>query len=146
MIAVDTNLLVYAHRRDNPFHAIVAPLVQQLAEGKTAWAIPWPCLHEFYGAVTKPRNFSPASTPDQAMTQIEIWLESPGLHLLSETPTHWSTLRELLSNGEIQGAMVHDARIAALCLAHGVRELWSTDRDFSRFPALKLRNPLLASA
>jgi uncharacterized protein len=143
MIAVDTNLLVYAHRRDVPFHAIAAPLIEQLAEGKSAWAIPWPCLHEFYGAVTRPRLFSPPSTPDEAIAQIEEWLRSPSLHLIAETPVHWPQLRALLDKGKVQGAMVHDARIAALCLAHGVRELWSADRDFSRFPALRVRNPLV---
>lgn len=80
---------------------------------------------------------------DVAINQIEIWLESPSLHLLSETPAHWPHMRELLAKGKVQGAMVHDARIAALCLAHGVRELWSADRDFNRFPSLRVRNPLV---
>ncbi|WP_038204924.1 TA system VapC family ribonuclease toxin [Xenophilus azovorans] len=143
MIALDTNLLVYAHRSDNPFHAAAAPLVRQLAEGGSAWAIPWPCLHEFYSIVTHPRVYSPPSTPAEAIHQIEAWMESPTLHLLSEGAAHWPQLRGLLDKGKVQGALVHDARIAALCLAHGVRELWSADRDFSRFPALRARNPLV---
>lgn len=143
MIAVDTNLLVYAHRQDNPFHAAAAQLVRELAEGKATWAIPWPCLHEFYNVATNRRAYSPPSTTAQAIRQIELWMESPTLQLLSETPTHWPHLRGLLDKGKIQGAMVHDARIAALCLAHGVRELWSADRDFSRFPSLRVRNPLV---
>lgn len=143
MIALDTNLLVYAHRVDHPFHAAAAQAVRQLAEGKAPWAIPWPCLHEFYSTVTKPRVFSPPSTSDEALRQIDIWLESPTLHLLSETPAHWPQLRTLLGKGKVQGALVHDARIAALCMTHGVRELWSADRDFSRFPALRTRNPLV---
>lgn len=143
MIALDTNLLVYAHRRDNPFHATAAALVRQLANGASVWAIPWPCLHEFHGIATSQRVYSPASTPEQAITQIEIWMESPGLHLLSETAAHWPQLRTLLGNGKVHGAMVHDARVAALCLAHGVHELWSADRDFNRFPALRVRNPLV---
>lgn len=143
MIALDTNLLVYAHRVDNPFHAAAARVVGQLAEGKAAWAIPWPCLHEFYNIATNPR-IHPVPTPiDVAIRQIDIWLESPTLNLLSETPAHWPQLRALLGKGKVQGAMVHDARIAALCMAHGVRELWSADRDFSRFPALRTRNPLV---
>jgi len=142
MIAVDTNLLVYAHRIDSPFHAAAEP-VKRLAEGKAAWAIPWPCLHEFYNVVTN-RRIHPVPTPiELAMTQIEEWLRSPTLHLLAETPAHWPQLRELLAKGKVQGPMVHDARIAALCLAHGVRELWSADRDFSRFPTLRVRNPLV---
>ncbi|MDR0458371.1 MAG: PIN domain-containing protein [Burkholderiaceae bacterium] len=143
MIALDTNLLVYAHRRDSPFHAAAAKLVGELAEGKATWAIPWPCLHEFYGVVTRPRVFSPPSTFDEAVNQIDIWLQSPTLLLLAEDPTHWPHLRELLVKARVQGPMVHDARIAALCLAHGVRELWSADRDFSRFPSLRVRNPLV---
>lgn len=144
MIAIDTNLLVYAHRSDNPFHAAAAGLVRQLANGKAAWAIAWPCLHEFYNIVTHPRVYAPPSTPEQALRQMDIWLESPTLQVLAETPTHWPQLRDLLSRGKVQGAMVHDARIAAICLSHGVIELWSADRDFSRFDGLRTRNPLVA--
>jgi len=145
MIALDTNLLVYAHRRDSAFHAAAKKLLADLAAGKAAWAIAWPCLHEFYGVVTRPRLFSPPSTPEEALTQIDIWLESPTLQLLSEDHLHWPRLRELIARAKVQGPMVHDARIAALCLSHGVRELWSADRDFSRFPALRTRNPLLGA-
>jgi toxin-antitoxin system PIN domain toxin len=143
MIALDTNLLVYAHRVDNPFHATMAKLLCELAESKAAWAIAWPCLHEFYGVVTNRRLYAVPTPVDVAINQIEIWRESPTLHLLSETPDHWPILRELIVRAKLQGPMVHDARIAALCLSHGVRELWSADRDFSRFPSLRVRNPLL---
>ncbi|MCL2308128.1 MAG: PIN domain-containing protein [Proteobacteria bacterium] len=143
MIALDTNLLVYSHRQDSPFHAAAAKLVRELAESKMPWAIPWPCLHEFYSVATNPRAYTPPSTTEEAVNQIEIWLESPSLYLLSETAEHWPRLRELIAKAKLQGAMVHDARIAALCLAHGVRELWSADRDFSRFPSLRVRNPLV---
>ena len=64
--------------------------------------------------------------------------------LLAESDAHWRTLRDLLLNGKIAGAQVHDARIAALCVQHGVKELWSADRDFGRFPDLPMVNPLVA--
>jgi uncharacterized protein len=143
MIAVDTNILVHAHRRDSPFHAVAGPALRELAEGKGAWAIPWPCLHEFYGIVTHPRIYAPPSTPAQATAQIDSWLESPTVQLLSENESYWPELRELLAKAKVQGPLVHDARIAALCLSHGVHELWSADRDFSRFPRLRLKNPLV---
>lgn len=143
MIALDTNLLVYAHRRDSPFHAAAKRALVCLAEGRASWAIPWPCLHEFYSIVTHPRVYSPPSSVEQAIGQIERWLESPALVLLSEDGHHWPQLRDLLARASLQGPMVHDARIAALCLVHGVRELWSADRDFSRFPDLRVRNPLI---
>ena len=144
MIAVDTNILVYAHRRDADFHAAAAQRVKTIAEGRSAWAIPWPCLYEFFVITTHPRIYSPPSTPGEAISQIEAWLASPTLTLLSETPGYWDTLKESLATGKVTGPMVHDARIAALCAAHGVRELWSADRDFGRFSSwLSVRNPLI---
>jgi toxin-antitoxin system PIN domain toxin len=143
VIALDANLLVYAHRAENPFHDAAAKFVNELAEGRAAWAIPWPCLHEFYGVITNPRIHQVPTPVDVALQQIDAWLESPSLHLLTETPTHWPALRELIARAKLRGAMVHDARIAALCLTHGVRELWSADRDFNRFPNLRVRNPLI---
>ena len=95
MIAVDTNLLVYAHRQDSPFHHRAAEQIRSLAESPSQWAIPWPCLHEFYSIVTHRRIYSPPSTLQQSIDQIEAWLASPSLVLLSESETHWTVLRAL---------------------------------------------------
>lgn len=143
MIAVDTNVLVYAHRRDSPWHEPARDCVRQLAEGRAAWAIPWPCLHEFLAIATHPRIFSPPTAVADALEQIDAWLESPTLVVLTETDLHWSTLKSLLAAGRVQGPRVHDARIAALCVQHGVRELWSADRDFGRFPSVTVVNPMV---
>jgi toxin-antitoxin system PIN domain toxin len=142
VIAVDSNLLIYAHRRENPWHDRASALLRELAEGAGAWAIAWTSLHEFYAVATNPSVFRPASTPAEAIAQIELWRESPSLVVLGEADSHWRELRKLLEAGRIAGARVHDARVAAICLSHGVRELWSADRDFGRFPALRVRNPL----
>lgn len=143
MIAVDTNILVYAHREDATFHKAAEKCMAALAEGLAPWALPWPCLHEFLAIVTHPRIYAPPTPLDRALDQAEAWLASPSLALLAESQAHWSALRALLRGGRIAGPRVHDARIAALCVQHGVRELWSADRDFNRFPGLKVVNPLV---
>jgi len=142
MIAVDTNVLVYAHREDSPFHIAAARRVAELAEGSAAWAIPWPSLHEFLAIVTHPRIYDPPTPPAAALDQVDAWLEAPSLALLAEAEEYWTLLRSLVMAGRVTGPRVHDARIAALCRLHGVRELWSADRDFSRFPDLAVTNPL----
>lgn len=144
MIAVDTNILVYAHREDSPFHDAAFRCVAGLAEGPSSWAIPWPCLHEFFAIVTHPRIYDPPTPLDQALDQIDVWLKAPMLTLLTETETHWPVLRGLIVGGRIVGPTVHDGRIAALCRQHGVRALWTADRDFSRFAGLTVVNPLVA--
>jgi len=143
VIAVDTNILVYAHRHDSPFHEPAHLRVKELAEGAANWAIPWPCLHEFLAVVTHPRIYAPPTPLARAIDQIDAWIESPTLVVLSERSTHWAVLRDLLTSGHVTGGQVHDARVAALCRQHGVRELWSADRDFSRFPGINATNPLI---
>lgn len=142
MVAVDTNLLVYAHRADSEFHEKADRVIADLAEGRASWAIPWPCLYEFYAIVTHPRIYRPPTPPADALIQIEYWLESPSLVLLHEGEGFIDTLRRVLATSKVRGGAVHDARIAALCLRHGVKTLLSADRDFSRFPMLRTENPL----
>jgi hypothetical protein len=142
VIAVDTNLLVYAHRADSEWHEAASGCLRELAEGRAPWAIPWPCLHEFLAIATHPRIYDPPTPITAALDQVDAWIESPTLTLLAESGDHWTQLRPLLESGRVAGPRVHDARIAAVCLAHGIRELWTVDRDFGRFAALATRNPL----
>lgn len=142
MIAVDTNILVYAHRRQAPQSQAARAVLADLAAGRGGWSIPWPCIHEFIGIVTHPKIFPVPSTLDQALEQVEAWWDSGTLTLLAEDTATWPVLRTLLRSGDVVGPRVHDAKIAAICLAHGVRELWTADRDFGRFPRLRARNPL----
>jgi hypothetical protein len=144
MIAVETNLLVYAHREDSAWHAAAYSRVKELAEGRAPWAIPWPCIHEYLAIVTHPRIYAPPTPLAKAIDQVQAWLESPSLILLAETEGYWTQLENFLQKSKVRGPQIHDARIAALCRLHGVRELWTADRDFSRFPGVPVRNPLIS--
>jgi uncharacterized protein len=142
MIAVDTNVLVYAHRREVAEHARASSLLRELSEGTKPWGLPWPCVYEFFSVVTNSRIWKDAaSTPAQAWTQLDAWFGSPSLSLLAETDDFVRTLGRLLRLPRVRGPVVHDARVAALCLAHGVEELVTRDRDFSLFTELRTRDP-----
>jgi uncharacterized protein len=104
MITVDTNILVYAHRRDSEWHAASSATVRALAQGRSAWAIPWPCLHEFLAIVTHPRIFDPPTRMTAALDQVAAWLESPSLTLLSEGPGYPQQLSEVLKRSKVSGA------------------------------------------
>jgi toxin-antitoxin system PIN domain toxin len=143
MIAVDSNLLIYSHREDSEFHTAAKELVDSLRHQPAPWAIPWPCIHEFIGIVTHAGIYKPASTLSEALGFVDSLFASPQLHLLSEGSGYFEKLRSVVTAARLKGPRIHDARIAALCLHHGVSELWSADRDFSAFPQLKVRNPLV---
>ena len=142
MIAVDTNILVYAHRREPREHVAAVELVKSLAEGGRTWAIPWPCVYEFFSVVTHPRVWKEtASTPEQAWAQLEAWYGSPTLRLIGEPAGFFEILGELARRPRVRGPIIHDARVAAICLAHGVEKLYSRDRDFALFPELDTEDP-----
>jgi toxin-antitoxin system PIN domain toxin len=143
VIAVDSNLLIYSHREDSKFHVAAKELIDSLRHESAPWAIPWPCVHEFIGIVTHTNIYKPASKLSQALAAVDAWLAGGNVHLLAESPGCFEKLRELALAAKLSGPRIHDARIAALCLHHGVRELWTADRDFAMFPKLKTRNPLV---
>ncbi len=143
MIAVDTNILVYAHRQDSPWHSAASARLSELVDGGDRWAVAWPCVHEFIAIVTHPRIYNPPTPLPVALECVEAWSASPSLHLLSESEGYWDKLRKLATAARSAGPIIHDLRIAALCLHHGVRMLWSADRDFSRVTGLRVVNPLI---
>ena len=145
MIAVDTNILVYAHRQETQFHAIAKAQIEQLCVGNAAWGIPVACMSEFLSVTTNPRVFTQASDYGRAIAQLDVWLGAPSARILHSGALHWPMLKKLAQAGKLIGGQHHDARIAAICLENAVNELWSADRDFSRFPQIKVRNPLIQS-
>ncbi len=110
MIAVDTNVLVYAHRADGPWHTEAATAVQKLAKGRGAWALPWPCVHEFLAIVTHPRIFTPP-TP-KALAQVDAWLASPSVVAVGEGPGYWHALRTAGRFATASGDPLSPARVA----------------------------------
>lgn len=142
MIALDTNILVHGHRRDAALHGEASKVIRELAEGVAPWGICYHSLVEFYAVVTRAGLWQVPSRPEQAMEQIAAWRESPSLRILHDAEDSLEVLGQLALGGAVTGGMVHDARIVACCLVHGVDELWTVDRDFSRFPRLRYRNPL----
>jgi toxin-antitoxin system PIN domain toxin len=137
VIAVDTNVLVYAHREETTKHRQATDALVRLAEGDEPWGLPVLVLGEFLRVVTHPRLFSPPTPLQQARGVLHALLESPTARLLLPGPRFWSLLDRTLDEAAATGNLVFDAQIAALCREYGVTTLLSDDRDFRRFPSLK---------
>jgi hypothetical protein len=144
VIAVDTNLLVYAHRPECPSHEAAFECLSSLASGPQLWGIVLHCLVEFTAVVTNPKIWRAPSSVDDVMDQVSAWFEAPRLHVLTEDRAWWNVFCEMLVAGRPVGGQVHDARIAAACRYHAVTRLWTADRDFSRYPDVPTFNPLVA--
>jgi len=143
MVAIDSNILVYAHRKDSPWHENASKLILGLANGDDLWAIPWPCYHEFINVVTNPRLYKPCSTIEKAIEFLEVLRSSASLETIGEGPGYFEKMKTMAINAKLKGAKIHDCKIAAICQNHGVKILYTADRDFSLFPSLKSVNPLI---
>ncbi len=143
LIAIDTNLLVYAHRPEMPLHAEARQWLNSLPERGEYFAIPWTCLHEFLAVVTNARIFREPTPLSTALEAVAALHDSDLFRVISESDRYLRYLGEVASAGRVSGAMIHDARIAAICLSNGIEHLWSADRDFTRFQRLRVSNPLL---
>lgn len=133
MIAVDTNVLVYAHREEVPQHRRARARLTGLAEGAARWSIPIFCLGEFLRVITHPRVFDPPFTAEEACEAVERILASPSLQVLLPGDRFWTLVAEAVRQARATGNLVFDAQIVALCRESGVRVLLTEDRDFERF-------------
>ena len=146
MIAIDTNILVHAHRPEMPRHHRAKARLAELARERRRFGLPYHCIIEFAGVVTKPRLFANPSTPANVQEQVKAWLEPPNAWLLVEDEPTLDAFQQVLKESGVQGGAVHDARIAACCRRYGVTALWTADRDFSRYPGIRVHNPLDSDA
>jgi len=138
MIAVDTNILIYAHREEFPLHRKARTRLVELAEGREPWALPIFCVGEFLRVVTHPKLLDPPSTLEQATEALGNLLKSPSLVLLNPARNFWPILADVAKAANAKGNILYDAQIVAVCREHGVREILSEDRDFSRFKGITL--------
>jgi len=132
---------VYSVRRETRYHTEAVKLIATLAEKGDPWAIPWPCVYEFLRVVTHPKVFVPPSTLEMSLESLERLRDSPSLVMLGDGPGHLRHMTRTMRDSAAIGNLVHDAHIAALCFEHGVSELYTMDRDFSRFPGLRVVRP-----
>ncbi|MCK6534563.1 MAG: PIN domain-containing protein [Polyangiaceae bacterium] len=140
MIAVDTNVLIYADRAEMPLHRQAIAALRRLAEGTDAWALPIFCAGEFLRVVSHHRVFDPPTPTAEALDSLDSLLASPSVRVLVPGDQYMAVLRRLLIQSAAAGNHVFDAQIAAVCLEHGARTLLTEDRDFSRFPGLAVQS------
>jgi toxin-antitoxin system PIN domain toxin len=130
MIAVDTNILIYAHREEFPLHAAALARLKALANGPVPWGVPIFCLGEFVRVVTHRRVLTPPSSLEQAAAFVDALFTSASFRLLVPDDGYWPELRSIVLGAKAAGNLAFDAQIAALCLRSGAA-LLTADRDFA---------------
>jgi toxin-antitoxin system PIN domain toxin len=141
---VDANLLLYAYHPQDARHQAAREWLEAMLSGTEPVRFAWLGLWAFLRISTNPRVFERPLLPSEAERAVSSWLARRIAGILEPGERHLEILRDLLRGNQVKGPLVMDAALAALALEHGAT-LCTTDGDFSRFPGLRHRNPLVAA-
>jgi uncharacterized protein len=141
VIVLDANILLYAYDADSDKHAKARAWVEEVFSGASPVGLPWQTLLAFMRIVTNPRLTGKRFTTVEVADLVDQWVKQPNVRLLGPGDNHWSFLRQMIVDGQVRGPLITDAQLAALTIEYG-GILHTTDRDFSRFPGLRWKNPI----
>jgi toxin-antitoxin system PIN domain toxin len=133
LLALDTNILVYAHIETLPKHLAAKKKLKELAEGSARWGIPVFCIGEFLRVITHSKIFANHYSPKQAVDALSAVLSSPSLEILMPGEHYCTNLYGAMVEANVSGNLIFDAQVVALCRELGVSCLLTEDRDFHRF-------------
>jgi toxin-antitoxin system PIN domain toxin len=141
VILVDANLAIYAYDRSSPRHDAAKRWFETALNGEEEVRFALATLLAFIRITTHPGVFRHPMKASDAISIVKDWLDRPRVKLAEPSDRHWDTLAEIARKGQARGSLLMDAHLAALAIEHGAT-LASTDRDFTRFPGLRVRDPL----
>ncbi|MGA2214954.1 MAG: type II toxin-antitoxin system VapC family toxin [Bryobacteraceae bacterium] len=141
MILLDVNLLLYAHNAGAPQHRGAAPWLRAMLTGAGTVAFSWQTILGFLRLATAPKLFARPLELDEAIGIVAVWLARDNVVIVDPAERHWRILSDLLPKSQVRGPLIMDAHLAALAIEHGAT-LCTNDRDFLRFPGLKVEFPL----
>lgn len=144
MIVLDANLLIYAYDSTTPEHPRARACVEEVFSGHESVALPWLSIYAFVRILTHPGTHAAKLSTQAAVAIVDQWLKLPHVHALAPSDRFWPLFMEMLVRGDVKGRLTTDAALAALTIEHaGI--LYTSDRDFARFPGLRWVNPLQQS-
>jgi uncharacterized protein len=139
--SVDVNVLLYASDADSPQHARARALLDEWARGGEVFCLAWLTLMSYLRMATHPSIFARPLAPEAACRNVAALLALPHVRVLSEEDGFWDTYREVTDGFAVRGNLVPDAHLVALLRHHGVDRLYTRDRDFRKFPQVKVVDP-----
>ena len=142
MIALDTNLLVYAHHPDSPKHGATRRAIETLvAEEEGRWGVALPTIAEFWTVVTHPKLKAQRSSLEEARRFLTALIDAGGR--IYEPGDHFGErLTGAAVDLVVQGPRIFDLQIALTAFDNGVTRIWTHDARFVAMPGQRVYNPL----
>ena len=141
--SLDVNILIYASDKGSEYFTAASDFLETLAEGNEPVYIPWITVMSYLRIATHPRIFSAPLSAEEAEANMGAFLSLSIVRPINELDNFWSVYKEITSDKPIRANLVPDAHLAAVLKQHGIRTLYTHDKDFRRFPFLEVIDPLV---
>jgi toxin-antitoxin system PIN domain toxin len=141
VIVLDANVLLYAYDGTSPHHSVARDWLKGVFSGSELVGLPWQVVWAFLRLSTNSRIFADSLSMEKAVEVAQEWMDLKQVRMLAPGERHWRLLQQMLIDGRVRGPLTTDAELAALTIEYG-GVLYTTDRDFARFPGLRWLNPL----
>lgn len=139
--SVDVNVLLYASDRSSRRFEAARQFLDSCVASPEVFCLAWPTLMSYVRIATHPRIFTTPLSPAEAMNNIDALLGLPHVRAISEREGFLDAFAHVVSGVTVRGNLVPDAHVATILFQHGVRTLYSKDRDFTKFESLDVRDP-----
>ncbi len=139
--AIDVNVLLYASDSESEFHGAAAGFLEKCARDREVFCLPWPVVMGYLRIATHSAILARPLSPEEATTNVSSLLDLSHCRAIGEEPGFWEVYRHVAGEVPARGNFVPDAHVAALLLQHGVRRIYTRDRDYRRFPFLDVLDP-----
>lgn len=140
-VLVDTNVLVRAVQRNHPLMRTARQALRSPVQNGQELCVSWQNIAEFWNVCTRPANANGLGSSIAATERLTARIET-FFTVLPDSPEAFRHWRRLIVTHEVRGAKVHDARLAAIMQAHGIREILTFNAaDFRRYDNVAVLDP-----
>ena len=139
--SLDVNVLLYASDRSSERHQKARRFLDACAASPEILCLAWPTLMSYLRIATHPRIFAAPLSPEEALSNVSALLALPQIRPIAELDGFLNAYRHVTGEIPVRGNLVPDAHVATILFQHGVRTLYSHDRDFRKFSSLDLKDP-----
>ena len=141
MILLDANVLLYAHSTTSPHHEKARRWLENTLARHEDIGLAWVTIMAFLRLATNPAAYERPLSMPEALAVMESYLSRSNVYAVSPAAQHWTFFKKTCEQGQVASRFVTDAHLAALALEFGA-SVCTADRDFTRFPGLKIIDPL----
>jgi toxin-antitoxin system PIN domain toxin len=139
--SLDVNVILYASNRTSERYSAARRFLESCAAGPEILVLTWPTLMSYLRIATHPRIFAEPLAPDEAFGNVAALLARPHVRAVAELDGFLDAYKHVAGETRVRGNLVPDVHVAAILFQHGVRTIYSNDRDFRKFHTIEVLNP-----